>query len=143
MRRSSRADRATGLRPAAAAAVALIAMGCSGSAGELAVLSTGATADEGSGEAQLAGTLSGTVADGTACFSVTSADGGEFLVSWPEGYSALDDPLRLLDETGTTVATDGDDVVLVGGTATAEESDIECGGVRAPEWRAGGVTSAE
>ncbi len=120
----------------------ILVLGCSGSAGGLAVLSTGADADEGHGEAQLTGTLSGTVSDGLACFSVTSDDGREYLVSWPEGYSALESPLRLLDESGVTVAIDGDSVVLVGGVGSDEESDITCGDISAPEWRAGGVVSS-
>jgi hypothetical protein len=124
------------------AATALLTAGCSGAAAELEVLSTGVGVEEGHAEAELAGSLSGTVADGLACFLVTTGDGQEFLVSWPEGYAALDAPLRLLDETGEVVATEGDDVVLVGGTALEDETPIECGGLEAPEWRSGGVTSS-
>ncbi|WP_150250269.1 hypothetical protein [Nocardiopsis deserti] len=123
--------------------MSLLALGCSNATDELEVLSTGTGADEGHGEAQLAGTLSGTAAEGLACFTVTAEDGHRYLVSWPEGYSALDGPLRLLDENGTTVAADGDSVVLVGGTGSDDESDIECGDISAPEWRAGGVVSSE
>ncbi|PDP85119.1 hypothetical protein CQJ94_24275 [Glycomyces fuscus] len=104
---------------------------------------SGAGPDEGHGEAQLFGVLGGETADGTVCFTVEPPDGpGRLLVVWPEGYTALDDPLRVVDGTGEVVATAGDEVELVGGTASAEEGDIGCGGVSAPGWRAGGVVSA-
>lgn len=126
----------------AAVAATLLIAGCSGASAEPEVLSTGVGVEEGHADSELVGSLSGTVADGVACFLVTTEDGQEFLVSWPEEYAALDEPLRLLDETGAVVATEGDDVVLVGGMASSEEADIECGGLRAPEWRSGGVTSS-
>jgi hypothetical protein len=48
---------------------------------------------------------------------VTSRDGQDMIVEWPFGYTALDDEGRiaLVDETGTVVAHEGDEITVGGG----------------------------
>lgn len=57
------------------------------------------------------GSLSGMVnGDGTACFYVdTTSVGGaaRYVLVWPKGYSARDDPLRVVDTAGRTVLSVG------------------------------------
>lgn len=76
--------------------------------------------------AALRGQLGGRVADnGTACLWV-EAGGTRTVVVWPHGYAAADNPLRVLDAKGNTVATVGDQVSISGGaTATGYTPEPE------------------
>jgi hypothetical protein len=72
----------------------------------------------GSPLAGLSGTLQGTQhADHSACFWVDAGRGKVFL-SWPAGWSAERNPLRVLDEHGIVMATTGQAVDLGGSNVT-------------------------
>ena len=149
--RAERRGRARVPVSALCAAVGLVAMtaGCAdgnadggvdnGAGGEVLQLNTYAAETGDYAEAQLIGSLEATVEGGTACFAVQGSD-TRYFITWPEGYSALDDPLRVVDADGEVVAIEGDEVEVVGGESGQE---ADCGGERAPEWLAGPVFVTE
>ncbi len=64
------------------------------------------------------GRLGGQVnADGTACFWLFSDGEDRNALEWPAGYSARDNPLRIIDRNGNLVGTVGEVVSLGGGLA--------------------------
>lgn len=76
-------------------------------------------------------TVSGEVEDGQACFWIGTDPEDRGLLVWPEGYYALDSPLRVLDPEGRTVAVDGELAWLGGGFFPFESS---CGGGQTRAW---------
>jgi hypothetical protein len=72
--------------------------------------------------------LRGTLAEGPAGSALVSWDVGEQPVQWPEGFVVENEPeLRLLDERGNVVASEGEPI-YVGGLFTAgDELFIACG----------------
>lgn len=92
----------------------------------------------------MTGTLEGSVAeDGeSACLWLIPDDDvpgpRQYLVAWPAGYAAIDDPLRVVDESGQVLLTVGDEVDLPG-TVTSQVG-VECDGESAPQWSAAPVT---
>lgn len=73
------------------------------------------------------GMVVGSVAGGRACFWLGSEPGAGDYVKWPEGYYALDNPLRVMNGDGGVVAESGESVHLGGGELPQSG---ECGGDR-------------
>jgi hypothetical protein len=72
------------------------------------------------------GTIQGTVnGDGTACFRI--AEDPQLPMVWPKGYFAEANPLRVMGGNGNTVAVDGHQVKLGGGTADLNKSEVILG----------------
>ena len=74
----------------------------------------------GGGDALAAGRVGGMVVDDRACFWIEPLDSGAVeadwtALVWPNGFGAVDDPLRLLTPDGQEVARVGDLVELGGG----------------------------
>ena len=61
------------------------------------------------------GQLGGELRAGAACLWLTQ-DSGRMALLWPFGFSALDDPLRIIGPDGQTLAIVGDDIELGGGS---------------------------
>lgn len=61
------------------------------------------------------GTVTAEIHDDHACFWAGADPDHRSLLVWPEGYYALDSPLRVFDPEGRTVASDGERVFLGGG----------------------------
>jgi len=77
--------------------------------------------------ALIVGTMHGTVnSDRSACFRMAE-DPHQLPMFWPYGYYALENPLRVVNGHGNTVAVDGQHVRLGGGTADLGKSQIILG----------------
>lgn len=77
------------------------------------------------------GTVTAEIHDGHACFWVGADPDHRSLLVWPEGYYALDSPMRVLDPNGRTVAVDGERISLGGGALPFESP---CTGGQARAW---------
>ena len=91
------------------------------SAGVVTVPTTNASESATSMAGELIGTLGG---DGNSCFWVDTGS-GKVTVLWPRGYTALRDPLRLLDASGDEVAREGQTISIAGGVTG--EGIASCG----------------
>lgn len=80
------------------------------------------TADPGLTSSAIVGTLT-VSADEKTCLSL-DVYGIEVPVIWPEGYSIVDDPVRLLDADGKVAAKPGDRLLLHG--RQSEEEGAAC-----------------
>src|SRR5262249_21389612 len=70
--------------------------------------------------ARITGVLAGQVnGDGTACFWFENGNQREVIV-WPHGFTALDNPLRLLNGDDREVVTVGQRITLGGGFSLDE-----------------------
>jgi hypothetical protein len=77
------------------------------------------------------GTIRGTDnGDGTACFRIAEQT-AQLPMYWPHGYYALANPLRVMNAQGRTVAVDGHQVELSGGTADLGSTQVILGCGRA------------
>jgi len=82
-------------------------------------IATGTGGGSGSKLALMTGPLGGTQnADRSACFWIQGSAGRTYL-SWPAGWSAERNPLRVLDGHGVVMATSGQSVDLGGGFSPA------------------------
>lgn len=87
-------------------------------------------------EARIEGVVEGEAYGDRACMWIRpqegdAREGEQVLLVWPEGYSAIDNPLRVLDEDGESVLTSGEEAA-VGGAMSQQER--ECGGRTGPAW---------
>lgn len=74
--------------------------------------------------------LEGTLAQGPGGTAVVAWEFGEQAVRWPEGYVVERAPeLRLLDDRGALVASEGDPISIGGGFTAGDELFIACGHV--------------
>lgn len=86
--------------------------------------------------ALIVGTLRGQVnPDDSACFRLVDTPNPAFSevpLYWPHGYSARDNPLRVIDRYGKTVAINGQRATLGGGMVTfnKEQFVLGCGQVK-------------
>ena len=72
--------------------------------------------------------LEGTLAEGANGTAVVSWEAGEQPVQWPDGFVVEQEPvLRLLDDHGNVVASEGGLVYVGGGFTTGDELFIACG----------------
>ena len=72
--------------------------------------------------------LRGTLAEGPEGTALVSWDVGEQPVQWPEGFVVENAPeLRLLDERGNVVASEGEPIYVGGTFTTGDELFIACG----------------
>jgi len=72
--------------------------------------------------------LEGTLARGPDGNAVVLWKFGEQPVQWPEGFVVEQDPeLRLLDDHGNVVASDGEAIYVGGGFTAGDELFIACG----------------
>jgi hypothetical protein len=84
------------------------------------------------------GALHSSVTEEHACFWFDGADGTVVSLIWPEGSSAVADPLRVLDAGGNVIATTGDEGVAFGGSFL--ERKPGCAGPGSTTFVAGLVT---
>ena len=76
--------------------------------------------------ALIIGTMHGTVnSDRTACFRLIEEP--DMALFWPYGYSARENPLRVVDSHGNTVAVDGQHIKLGGGFIPWARSKVVLG----------------
>jgi len=66
------------------------------------------------------GQIQGEVANGHACFWITTPDGATVSLVWPEGSTARDNPLRVEDDRGRIIAAVGDDPSRLSGHPSDE-----------------------
>lgn len=72
--------------------------------------------------------LEGTLARGPDGTAVVSWEFGEHAVQWPDGFVVEHEPeLRLLDDRGELVASEGDPIHVGGGFTPGDEVFIACG----------------
>ena len=72
--------------------------------------------------------LEGTLAQGLGGTAVVVWEFGEQAVRWPEGYVVEQEPeLRLLDDRGALVASEGDPISIGGGFTPGDQLFIACG----------------
>ena len=72
--------------------------------------------------------LKGTLAEGPEGSALVSWEFGEQPVQWPDGFVVENAPeLRLLDERGNVVASEGETIYVGGGFTTGDELFIACG----------------
>jgi len=88
----------------------------------------------GENSALLAGRLSGDRAGALACFWI--ADHPDLPIIWPTGYSAQDNPLRVVDDRGRMVAAVGDAIRLGGSAADVPSHTVLGCGAANQAWLA-------
>ena len=72
--------------------------------------------------------LEGTLAEGPSGTALVSWEAGEQPVQWPHGFVVEQEPvLRLLDDHGNVVASEGGPIFVGGGFTTGDELFIACG----------------
>lgn len=72
--------------------------------------------------------LEGTLAQGANGTALVVSEFGEQPVKWPDGFVVEREPvLRLLDDRGNVVASEGGPIFVGGGFTTGDELFIACG----------------
>jgi len=72
--------------------------------------------------------LEGTLARGPEATAVVSWEFGDQAVQWPNGFVVEQEPeLRLLDDRGEPVASEGDPIYVGGGFTVGDKLFIACG----------------
>lgn len=72
--------------------------------------------------------LEGTLARGPDGTAIVASEFGEQAVQWPDGFVVEREPkLRLLDDRGELVASEGDPIYIGGGFGPGDEVFIACG----------------
>lgn len=75
-----------------------------------------------------AGLLEGTLARGPHGTAVVSWEFGDQAVQWPDGFMVEQEPaLRLLNDRGELVASEGDPIYVGGGFGPGDQVFIACG----------------
>ena len=75
-----------------------------------------------------AGLLEGTLARGPDGTAVVTWEFGDQVVRWPDGFAVEQAPaLRLLDDRGEPVASEGDPIYVGGGFGPGDKVFIACG----------------
>lgn len=78
--------------------------------------------------ALISGVVRANQSGGNACFWIES-EGVDWALLWPKGYTGQANPLRVLNDAGEVVATDGAGTSLAGGEAPTDSQVKECPGI--------------